>query len=57
MIHNDMYDENYRFSFDTKYFYAPEKMFNFNKIDGENSLIKEGVFSMGMTVLQAALLA
>ena len=57
MIHNDMYDENYRFSLDTKYFYAPEKMFNFNKIDGENSLIKEGVFSMGMTVLQAALLA
>ncbi len=31
-------------------------MNNFNKIDSEVGLAKEAVFSMGMTLLQAALL-
>ncbi len=35
-------------------YYAPEKMRNFTKIDSELSLRKESIFSMGMTILEAA---
>lgn len=51
-----MIDENYRYSLNQKYFYAPEKIRNFTRMDTELGLIKESVFSMGMTLLQAALL-
>lgn len=56
VIHNDMIDENYRYNLNQKYFYAPEKIRNFTRMDNELGLIKESVFSMGMTLLQAALL-
>lgn len=56
VIHNDLVDENYRYTYNQQYLYAPEKLLNFNQLDHEPNLIKEAVFSMGMTVLQAALL-
>lgn len=56
VIHNDMIDETYRFSIDSKHYYAPEKLRNFGKLDNDSGLIKEAVFSMGMTLLQAAIL-
>lgn len=56
IIHNDLVDENYRFMINENYYYAPEKIRNFNRSDNEVSLIKEAVFSMGMTLLQASLL-
>ena len=56
VIHNDLFDQGYRYNYDSKYFYPPEKMLNFNRFDSEASLAKGGVFSIGMSVLQAALL-
>jgi hypothetical protein len=35
-------------------YYAPEKIKNFNKMDSDLTLRKESVFSMGMTLLEAA---
>ena len=37
-------------------YYAPEKICNFGKPDKINALQKEAVFSMGMTLVHAALL-
>lgn len=56
IMHGDMLDENYRYALDHRYFYAPEKINNFNHTDSYAGVVKEAVFSMGMTVLQAALL-
>lgn len=56
IIHSDLFDQSYRYMINDTYFYAPQKIRNFNKIDNELSLIKESVFSMGLTILQAALL-
>ena len=39
-----------------KVYYAPEKIKNFQYNGSEASVRKEGVFSLGMTVLHAALL-
>ena len=55
-IHDDLLDENFRAIFTHYVFYAPEKLQNFNRIDKELSLKKEGIFSMGMTLLEAAVL-
>lgn len=54
IIHDDLIDENYRAVLNEKIYYAPEKIKNFNKIDSDLSLRKESVFSMGMTLLEAA---
>jgi hypothetical protein len=35
-----MIDENYRYTLNTKYFYAPEKLRNFNRMDNELGMIK-----------------
>ena len=37
--------------------YAPEKLKNFTRLDTDLALRKEAVFSMGMTLLEAAQLA
>lgn len=57
IIHDDLVDENYRAVLNEQIYYAPEKMRNFNKLDTELNLRKESVFSMGMTLLEAAQLA
>jgi hypothetical protein len=51
-----MVDENYRFAVNPLYHYAPEKITNFNRNDSEEGLSKEAVFSLGMTMLEAATL-
>jgi hypothetical protein len=56
VVHNDIIDDSYRYSLTPRTFYAPEKLRNFSKMDSELGLIRESVFSMGMTLLQAALL-
>ncbi len=56
VLHNDMVDDSHRYSLTPGVFYAPEKLRNFSRMDCELGLIKEGVFSVGMTLLQAALL-
>ena len=56
MLHPDMTDDNYRYCQDPRYFYAPEKINNFARLDTLAGVAKETVFSMAMTVLQAALL-
>ena len=52
----DLFDENYRFVYDSTCNYAPEKLKDFNKMDSQEGLLKESMFGIGMTVLMAALL-
>ena len=59
VINNEMVDEEYRCIVKEAdgVYYAPEKIREFKKNDCENSLRKEAIFSLGMTILHAALLA
>ena len=56
VINNDMITEDHRCIINESVYYAPEKINNFHKADHENSLKKESIFSLGMTILNAALL-
>ena len=56
VINNDILTEEHRCIMKENTYYAPEKIKNFHKCDNENSLRKEAIFSMGMTLLHAALL-
>jgi hypothetical protein len=40
VIHNDMIDENYRYTLNSKFYYAPEKIRNFTKLDNEQAVAK-----------------
>jgi hypothetical protein len=51
-----MADDEYRCVMNDRVYYAPEKISNFGKPDKINTLQKEAVFSMGMTLVHAALL-
>ena len=52
-----MTDDEYRCIADEKIYYAPEKINQFSSPDkAVSSLQKEATFSMGMTLLHAALL-
>lgn len=51
-----MVDEDYRCYIKDGLYYAPEKIRDFKKNDNENSLRKQSIFSLGMTLLHAALL-
>lgn len=53
---NNLIQEDHRFILDEKIYYAPEKIRNFHKADNVNSLKKEMLFSLGMTILHASLL-
>ena len=54
IIHDDLVDENYRAVLNDQIYYAPEKLKNFNRYDSDLTLRKESIFSMGMTILEAA---
>lgn len=56
-IHDDLIDDHYRAVLTPPTNYAPEKLKNFTRIDTDLALRKEAVFSMGMTLLEAAQLA
>ena len=56
IVCNGLINEEHRFIVDEKVYYAPEKIKNFHKADSENSLKKERLFSLGMTILHASLL-
>lgn len=53
-IHDDLIDDHYRAVLTPPTNYAPEKLKNFTRLDTDLALRKEGVFSMGMTLLEAA---
>lgn len=56
-IHDDLIDDHYRAVLTPPTNYAPEKLKNFTRLDTDLALRKEAVFSMGMTLLEAAQLA
>jgi hypothetical protein len=53
-IHDDLIDDHYRAVLNPPTNYAPEKLKNFTRLDTDLALRKEAVFSMGMTLLEAA---
>ena len=57
IIHDDLVDENYRAILTPGINYAPEKLRNFNRMDSDLAMRKEAIFSMGVTILEAAQLA
>ena len=56
VVGNDLITEDHRFLLKENIYYAPEKISNFHQADTESKLKKEAVFSLGMTILNAALL-
>lgn len=56
IINADIADQHHRTAFSSQYYYSPEKMENFQASSHGEEREKEGVFSIGMTVLHCALL-